>query len=132
MMEIEFRGKCKNDDNNDDGKWAYGFYAKSYGSISGVKSVILSHDNGKSYLCRVVIDRKTAGQYTGLKDKNGVKIFEGDILQDEDKTLGTVEFNKGRFVGSFYGRTYYSELYFDAEKSEVIGNIHDNPELKEA
>ena len=131
MMEIEFRGKetAKN------GRWIFGFYInyskfeEGLGdSVEIVRHSIKRHDGGD--IEDVIF--KTVGQYTCLKDKNGVKIFGGDILRDENKTLGTVEFNKGRFVGSFYGRTYYSELYFDAEKSEVIGNIHDNPELMEA
>jgi len=123
MREIEFRGKRP-----DNGEWVYGSgYLADNGTI-GYPASIYSDKHGEwRKICG-----ETLGQYTGLKDKNGEKIFDGDILHDEDRTCGIVEFSKGRFVGNFDGRTYYYELYLDAEKSEVIGNIHDNPELLEA
>lgn len=81
---------------------------------------------------------ETVGQYTGLNDKNGKKIFEGDILKQYADTteLGTdlyffykVGFDEscGKFCGSING----TELYYfdDLTDSEVIGNIFDNPEL---
>ena len=119
MREILFRGKRV-----DNGEWVFGYFVNTDRNGSGYLIV-------DGWDCGYVheVDEKSIGQYTGLKDKNGVKVFDGDILRDEDKKLGAVEFNKGRFVGDFDGRTYYYELYLDAEKSEVTGNIRDNHEL---
>ena len=126
MREIEFRGKPI--DTNRDGEWVYGGILL----VGTMCHIAYTGDKGKFDQRLTEVNLKTVGQYTGLKDRHGAKIFDGDILQDEDKRLGIVEFNKGRFVGDFDGRTYYYELYLDAETSEVIGNKHDNPELLEA
>ena len=115
MSNILFRGK-----RIDNGKWVYGEYWTYRGTYR-----INDPVKENSY----IIDINTRGQFTGLLDKNGVKIFEGDFLQDEDKAIGIVVFDKGRFVGIFDGRTYCAELYRDARESQVIGNIHYNPEL---
>jgi len=123
MREILFRGKQV-----DGCGWVRGSLVEAKDKET---RIIPKHSDDRVAYCVFPVFPETVGQYTGLKDKNGVKIFERDILQDEDKCLGIVEFNKGRFVGNFDGRTYYSELYSDAEKSEIIGNIHDNPELLE-
>lgn len=87
------------------------------------------------------VDPDTVGQYTGMKDKHGKKVFEGDIVEVYDFT--SVYANKYRGVVTIYrgswcvehedfGMVFHSRLFFDDfadRKTEVIGNIYDNSEL---
>ena len=73
----------------------------------------------------------TVEQYTGLKDKNGVNIYEGDILIDdtgEPIEYWVVKFSEGGFIGECAG---VAESLFELTNLEVVGNIHKNPELVE-
>lgn len=125
MREILFRGK-----RIDNGEWVYGDL-RNYEN-NGSKA-IFSH----KALSRFVVVPETVGQYTGLTDKNGTKIFEGDILRfsytgntNGVEGIASVVFESGKF-GVLCG--WHKELVcldgFANTKVEVIGNIHDNPEL---
>lgn len=136
MREILFRGKRK-----DNGEWLYGNYAKCEAMYNWKdvrpepRTWIQAVDESSVALILDPVDPATVGQFTGLTDKNGKKIFEGDILQNEEGCLFgasyrfRVEFSRGRF----YGKSgelltiIAGEMYL----CEVIGNIHDNPELME-
>ena len=123
MREILFRAKRK-----DNGEWVYGDLLKNIDCIKIREREKDITRIAKSY----EVIPETVGQYTGLKDKNGKMIFEGDIV--------TGLFNYNKITGYIkYGSdcTFYIErnglygiLLNNAEDwLEVIGNIHDNKEL---
>ena len=71
---------------------------------------------------------ETVGQYTGLTDKNGVKIFEGDILKFRSG-IYSVEWDNEHSKFLQRDGQFSRELHIWIAKSEIVGNIHDNPEL---
>ena len=118
MREYLFRGKTIAN-----GKW-------SEGTLLVTKQGCCITPDATVY---VVVDPETVGQYTGLTDKNGTKIFEGDIVKYGD-TVHNVVFEQRN--GTAYFGLVYSTLetlsfgyYQDLKQIEVIGNIYDNPEL---
>lgn len=118
LRDIEFRGKLNN------GEWAYGNL-----EVKTDKVCIITPDDTPLGKYGQVIP-ETVGQYTGLTDKNGTKIFEGDILAigENGKRYQTVSvsFKDGAFRVSHYAINLLESRNIE---SEVIGNIHDNPEL---
>ena len=140
MREILFRGK-----RTDNGEWVYGNFVR--GCDEKYAYIV---EFGNKEMCRNYVDvnPETVGQYTGLKDKNGTKIFGGDMIKPFDDEIDkmVVEFRLGQFLLCLYGERGYMAEYgweesgnygcFEADPLlsygddiEVIGNIHDNPEL---
>ena len=123
MREIEFRGIATNSN-----EWLYGFY-------NGFpKEPYITRDPGPhadTYELFQVYP-ETVGQYTGLKDKNGVKIFEGDILSwGYYKRICQVKWMDD--TARFLYITADQKLIYpgEAKACEVIGNIHDDPKILE-
>lgn len=151
MREILFRGKAINRDKFEhktsykNGDWVYGLITRLYDERFDLLPAEMKNEDGVN---GIEIDYRTIGQYTGLTDKNGTKIFEGDIVKthyanaQKSDFIETVVFHNGKFCG-FYennGCKQWTTLYdgvphLAIDKSvymdsvEVIGNIHDNPEL---
>lgn len=138
--EILFRGK-----RTDNGKWICGyyfyddFYKKAYITVGNYCMSLDIERPNKKILTVFEVVPKTVGQYTGLTDKNGTKIFEGDILEftdsDGEKTLYEIRYSKfslAWYICQCDDKTAWDNCEFWVnERFEVISNIHDNPELLE-
>lgn len=125
MREILFRGKRK-----DNGEWVEGFLT--------IDPTICDYVIDIVGLTSIMIRPETVGQYTGLCDKNGKRIFEGDIVKAQDDIFSSP------FCDGVVGKIVYDEcayfieprnpmdsqwLFNECAVYEIIGNIHDNPEL---
>lgn len=130
MREILFRGQAEN------GMWFYGYLTKIHGFYT------IQYEDCEGFYCEELIKPETVGQFTGLTDKNGTKIFEGDILQPPcwctKCNLNCVcIYAEEHTTESIQGFALYHKINDCVElvqsdewdEFEVIGNIHDNPEL---
>ena len=140
MRDILFRGKRL-----DNGEWVYGSFCmdarEQFNGLCGVDGFIRLYDKAKGKMQSHEVDRETVGQYTGLRDKNGKRIFEGDMVStDIERPYLIVEFRDGCFMFNCNdgGEDYYDimlPILKDPQSvykyGEVIGNIHDNQELLE-
>lgn len=133
--EILFRGK-----RIDNGEWVEGYFCPcSFGRFPCKPAIISTEKLEQGAWEPVKVDLATVGQYTGLTDKNGKKIFEGDVVTD-------CEYG-GVYSVRYFGDNEYPAFDVSPELEtvecnglsflsnvnclEVIGNIHDNPELLE-
>jgi len=125
MREYKFRGK-----RIDNGEWVYGYVYKD--ALIGCNIL-----QTKPCLAAIMVDPSTAGQYTGLKDKNGREIYEGDIVLATLKFFNInnekckVIFHNGSFGVQYGFSTDYFKTFSAWDEVEVIDNIYDNPELLE-
>lgn len=128
MREILFRGKRL-----DNGEWAYGFYVHAPNHLQQQVHLIQPvGDDGRLTTLRKV-DPETVGQFTGKFDKNGKRIFEGDICSVYNR-IYKVEFKYSLWDFVILSKKVYCYPAFDShcgEHCEIVGNIYDNPELLE-
>ena len=137
MRKILFRGKRK-----DNGEWVQGFYferIRNYAGLKTVKHCYIKYESWDEGFITYEVFPETVGQFTGLKDKNGDKVFEGDIVKgdlglgygDNENHIAYIEYQEDgmsfclvEILEEDFGKC--AEISDDLE---VIGNIHDNPEL---
>ena len=136
MREILFRGKMPVES-----KWAYGSLISEANVFD--KRLVLTHIYDKD--CNeILVDPKTVGQYTGLCDRNGRKIFEGDIVTVfyNPNYIGVSKDRVGNFIVVFHDACFMKRKitkpmsddaglyhFIQSDEFKVIGNIYDNPEL---
>ena len=150
MRTIKFRGK-----RSDTKEWVYGFYGLSLDDKHYIIEATFDHSGDRCYFFDTEVIPETVGQFTGLTDKNGKEIYEGDIVSFDgnmtaDDTMG---FEPNGFIYDensihcvVWGDEYACwEVDFQNDEHwkykrdtrhllitnscKVIGNIHDNPEL---
>ena len=126
LRKIQFRGMALVAQD-----WVYGAYVRFRAVDNQVYDGIIMEDNEEHLMGDIYsIDPDTLGEFSGLCDKNGTKIFEGDILAGPDLSVnGVVKLMYGVWYVTSPGVRRYRYLGRIAERSEVLGNITENPEL---
>lgn len=138
MREILFRGK-----RTDNSEWVYGYYTKARYYLNEKEMHVIFAPDGEAFPRNEFpeyeeVDPETVSQFTSLTDRNGRKIFEGDIVEGNSEYFtfthpyGKVVYDGGQYLISFDDVLEDIEcLGAWANDVEIIGNIYDNPELLE-
>lgn len=125
MRTIKFRGKCL-----DNGEWVYG----SLICGEGIEGAYILTDDARCFEDLTDVDPGTVGQLTGVLDKNGKEIYEGDIVRTLSGFVGYMRYNERfiRFEVASNEESYDNDRNPDGvprESWEALGNIYDNTEL---
>lgn len=141
MREIKFRGKTKHNIAVADGKWAFGslvnnLFCKHPSKIPVCQMIRMGNDGdcwedviNDEEESLTEVDPETVGQFTTRYDINGNEIYEGDILQPEVGEPGVVYYYHYKFILIYPNYDNAVSEVFSFEKTNIIGNVHDNPEL---
>ena len=121
----------------DNDEWGYGFLVEALNCVTDKNETFIIEQDATyftygEFACEVEVKPETVGQFTGLCDKNGNKIFEGDILlKGFEKVL--VKWNANQCRWGIYSNNYEICGFNESTQGyfEVIGNVHDNSELLE-
>ena len=132
MREIKFRGK-----RIDTVEWVYGDLIENQGRYYiyyATSDTTLENEDDTIIVLAEEVDPDTVGQYTGLKDRNGQDVYEGDLLRTPEGNIMIAEWVGSGIVTRCMTPTYDGMMNtnrYAYPVSEVIGNIHDNPKLLE-
>lgn len=130
MREILFRGRRVDND-----EWVYGFLVEATNVITDKKATFIFKQKVRAATYFTEVKPETVGQFTGLTDKNGKKIFEGDVVK-YDGSCGEIVFFE--YHGAFMSKE--KDIYLEWLSKiprygtgimEIIGNIYDNKEILE-